>query len=165
MNSDHWSSGIDGLESYETDDIDVDALVLYYRLHYGGNPLWQLVEDMQKQAMFWTNVIERLKAGDTPTSIRKRFGDDLGLVLRGIPNPNVTGALNRALDKVSKYRRAMVEFIRKHGGAFLEELSMEAGLTVGLGVQLGFPPAVVLSIEHTHGVVAQGRWGGQNQDS
>jgi hypothetical protein len=59
----------------------------------------------------------------------------------------------------------MVTFIRNWGARFLEELSMEVGLTVGLGVELGFPPAVVLTIEDTYTIVGQGRWGAQAEGS
>jgi hypothetical protein len=158
-----WN-GIAKLEaSSEGDqDIDVAELVKYYHSHFPDTPLSQLLEDMHKQALVWSNIIERLKAGDTPDHIKSEFRDRLQLIPENIdfPNPNESRLLNKAINKVSKYRRAMVTFVRNWGARFLHELRMEVGLTVGLGVELGFPPAVVLTIEDTY-TIGQERWGAQ----
>jgi hypothetical protein len=73
-----------------------------------------------------------------------------------LPNPDGLALLNKAASKLSKCRNAMVTFIRKWGGKFLDELSLETDFAVGLGVELGFPPAISLTVEHT---LSEGHWG------
>jgi hypothetical protein len=118
------------------------------------HPLWHLIEDIQQQAMVYTNIIDLLKLGQTPSDIKNRF-EGLGLVpVNTLPNPSAPKMLTFALDKLSKYREALVEFIKKHGGEFLNELSVELNLTVSMGVNIGFPPSVSLAVEHIAKVTA-----------
>jgi hypothetical protein len=142
MDAAEWSGGIPLLEesSEGVDDINLEMVVKQYQIHY-EKPFMQLVEDMHKQAMVWGNIIERVKAGEQPTFIRSRFQHELQLVpsTSQLPNPDGLALLNKATDKLSKYRNAMVTFIRRWGGNFLDELSLETDFTVGLGVELGFP--------------------------
>jgi hypothetical protein len=158
MATTEWS-GIPLLEesSEGADDIDLEMVVEHYQIH-SEKPFTQLVEDMHKQAMVWANIIERVKAGDQPTFIRSRFQHELQLVplTAQLPNPDGLALLNKAANKLSKYRNAMVTFIRKWGGKFLDELSLETDFAVGLGVELGFPPAISLTVEHT---LSEGHWG------
>jgi hypothetical protein len=42
-----------------------------------------------------------------------------------------------------------VEIVKRYGGALLNELSFETGLTVSVGVDIGFPPAITIAVEHT----------------
>ncbi len=120
----------------------------YARLH-SHRPLWQLVEDIQRQAMLYSNIIELLKSGKSAEEIRSTI-EGLGLVPTGkLPNPNVPALLNKAFNKVAQYRRALVEIIKGYGGALLNELSFEVGRTISVGVSIGFPPAVTIAVEHT----------------
>jgi len=43
---------------------------------------------------------------------------------------------------------AIVKIIRQYGSRLLEELSVETGLTVGVGANIGFVPSIILSIEY-----------------
>ncbi len=143
------------IEYLETSGIE--SILYEYRKLYPGpadRPLWHLIEDIQQQAMVYTNIIDLLKSGQTASDIKKRF-EELDLVLVDtLPNPSKPAILTFALDKISKYRNALVEFIKKHGGEFLNELSVELNLTVSMGVDIGFPPSVTLAVEHTATVVA-----------
>jgi hypothetical protein len=160
MDATEWS-GIPLLEqsSEGEDDINLEMVVRHYQVHH-EKPFLQLLEDMHKQAMVWANIIERVKAGDDPALIRTRFQQELQLVppIVQLPNPDGLALLNKAVNKLSKYRNALVTFIRKWGGKFLDELSLETDLTVGLGVELGFPPAISLTVEHSHTTISEGRW-------
>jgi hypothetical protein len=62
--------------------------------------------------------------------------------------------LQKAFDKLAVYRRALVELVLRFGGELLIELGFEFGLTVNVGVSVGFPPAVTIAIEHTSAVTS-----------
>src|SRR3982074_3943634 len=117
--------GIDKLE-YATESVDFDVKLMLeeYRKLY-GKPLWRLVEHIEQQAMIYTNIIEQIKSGQTAEDIRKRF-ESLGLVPpQLLPNPNIPALLQKALDKVATYRRALVDIVRYLGGELLNELEFE----------------------------------------
>jgi hypothetical protein len=138
------------LESYpESIDIDIDELLKIYKQVYPDRPLWKMIEDIERQAMLYTNIIELLKSGKPASTIRKNF-EALDLMPPNIlPNPNVPALLTKAFNKVSQYRKALVEIIKRYGGELLNELSFEVGLTVSVGVDVGFPPSITIAVEHT----------------
>jgi len=140
------------IESIET--LGIKPILYEYRKLYSDRPLWHLIEDMQRQAMVYTNIIDQLKSGKSASEIKQRF-EELDLVpANTLPNPNVPALLTVAFDKISKYRNGLVEFIKGHGGELLNELSIALELTVSLGVDIGFPPAVTFAVEHTAKVEA-----------
>lgn len=129
-------------------EMNVDELLKEYKKLY-PNPIWQLVEDIERQAMLYANIIEQIKSGREASDIRTQF-QSLG-VLPGVslPNPNLPALLQKAFDKVSTYRRALVDIVKKYGGELLNELSFELEATVSVGVNIGFPPSVSIAVEHT----------------
>ena len=148
-------------EEVEKGDLDVDSLLEHYKKTF-ARPTWQLVLDIERQAMIHTNIIEQLKDGKPASLIRQTLGEpheretlagpsvSLGLVPEEyLPNPNGPLLLTRAFDKVARYRDALVDIVRNHGAALLEELSFEVGRTVTVGVNVGFPPSISLGVEHT----------------
>ena len=143
-------NGIDKLENFEDSiEIDIEELLKVYKRIYPDRPIWKMIEDIQRQAMLYTNIIELLKSGKSASMIRSKF-EALGLMPQDIlPNPDVPALLTKAFNKVSQYRKALVEIIKRYGGKLLNELRFEVGLTVGVGVSIGFPPAVTISVEHT----------------
>ncbi|HEX5837395.1 MAG TPA: hypothetical protein VFY26_06165 [Anaerolineales bacterium] len=142
--------GIEKLESTsDEEDINIEQLLNEYRQLYTGQPVWRLVQDIQRQTMIYTNIIEQLKEGKSAATIRLQL-EGLELVPSGtLPNPDVPELLNKAFMKIGRYRRAMVEIVKRFGGEMLQELSFEVGLTVSVGVDLGFPPAMTIAVEHT----------------
>lgn len=144
------SQGIRKLEQYgDTEEIDVEQMVKEYGLLHSRRPLWLLVEDIQRQAMIYSNIIELLKSGKSAQEIRSTI-ESLDLLPEGkLPNPNMPALLTKAFNKVAQYRRALVEIIKGYGGALLNELSFEVGHTISVGVSIGFPPAVTIAVEHT----------------
>src|SRR5258708_13983257 len=98
--------------------------------------------------MVYTNIIDLLKSGQTASDIKKRFEELVLVLVDTLPNPSKPAILTFALDKISKYRNALVEFIKKHGGEFLTELGFELNLTVIMVVYIGFPLPLTLAVAH-----------------
>jgi hypothetical protein len=157
-------------DAVETGDLDVVALLEQYKKEY-PRPHWQLVTDIQRQALIHYNIIEALKQGQTPTEIRQRFGaapelpdDDeheapsptpnreprLSLVPEAyLPNPNGLALLRTSFEKVGRYRDALIAVVRDHGAPLLAELSFQVGYTTTVSVNVGLPPSVSFGIEYT----------------
>ena len=150
--------GIKYLEQNIKDPPDITNILTEYRQLYPtpDRPLRRLVEDIERQAMVYTNIIDQLKSGKTAAEIKERF-DELDLVLPGtLPNPSLTRLLDTAFDKVSQYRKALVEIVRVHGRELLDELNFEWKLTASVGVNIGFPPAVTIAVEYPAAAVVPG---------
>ena len=64
-----------------------------------------------------------------------------------LPNPHPIVAF--AFRKLDKLRQAMIEFVKQRGRDFMALLSVDLGLSVGIGLELGIPPSVSLNIERT----------------
>jgi hypothetical protein len=62
-------------------------------------------------------------------------------------NPNENRLLNFAFDKVSKYRQGMLNFVKVRGGPFINVLSQDVGLAAGIGLELGWSPAISINFE------------------
>jgi hypothetical protein len=148
----------DAIESDDDLDLDLDHLLGLYEteIDYSKHSVLSLVEDIELFAALYWNVIEDLKHGETAAATKKRYSPLLNTAMW--PNPRWSALFERALHKLSKLRRALVSIVHKFGGRLLSELSIETGLTVGLGVNLGLPPSVSVSIEHEAKVVSEMQW-------
>jgi hypothetical protein len=118
------------------------------------SPLWQLVQDIRRQAAVHSNIIERLKSGEDVSDVRKRFHDDLGLVSSdAIPNPRGAEAIAKAFKKVSGYGTTLVILVRDFGQQLLGEEELKivgAEHTATLEVQLGVTgPSLTLGTSFT----------------
>src|SRR5687767_13094598 len=144
-------NGIQRLEAATEEpgvDIDVAEMLKEYRKLY-PNPIWSLVEDIERQAMLYTNIIEEIKSGTEASEIRTRFQNLELMPGAHLPNPNGPALLQKAFEKISAYRKALVDIVKKYGGELLNELSFELERTVSVGVNIGFPLSISLSVEHT----------------
>jgi hypothetical protein len=138
----------------EPADLVVDRILLYYRdeVKYSEDaperPLWHLVQDMQRQAMVYTNIIDQLKAGEEPADIKRRF-EDLHLVPVGtLPNPDGLRLLNRALDKIERYRKALIDIVKRHGRTLVfDDLEFARELSPSVALEIGFPPSISIGVE------------------
>lgn len=75
--------------------LDVGAILREYKKLY-PQPVWQLTEDIQRQAMMYANIIEALKDGKGAKEIREKY-EELDLVPgTTLPNPNVPKLLEVA---------------------------------------------------------------------
>jgi hypothetical protein len=136
---------IEKLTSDTYDKLDFGEVVEVYRKYHQEEADWKLLTHLQRQAMVYANIIEQVKAGRSASDIRRQF-EELELVPPGVlPNPH--GMLDFAFRKIDKLRDAMVYFVKHRGKEFLSQLSIEFGLTVGIGVGLGFPPSISLVVE------------------
>jgi hypothetical protein len=130
-------------------EVVVDGLWDYYREQLPSErPLWLLVKDMQRQAMVYMNIIDQLKSGEDPTHIRMRF-EELELVPENtLPNPFGLSLLHRALDKVTRYREALLDIVKRHGRTLVfDNLDFPQELTPSVALEIGFPPAVSIGVE------------------
>jgi hypothetical protein len=134
--------------------VSAEALVNKYRTEDPTRPVWRLIEDIQWQAMAYTNLIERLKAAPSEaevTQVRDHFVN-LGLVPSNMPNPLGSTLLKRARSKLSKYRKVLVDILRDHGQDLLRELHFGIEGTVTAQVSIGTNLSVVLGLEYTAAV-------------
>lgn len=129
-----------------------EQLVIEYRRLYPERPVWCLVEDIQRQAMVYMNIIEQLKWG-VPASNIKPHLENLGLVPQGtLPNPNRPALLDRAFERISRYRETLVDVVRRFGGDLLNELHFEQSLAATVQVNVGFPLSVSVGVQVSVGV-------------
>jgi hypothetical protein len=127
--------------------VNVDRLVLEYRLAFTERPLWHLAQDVQDRAFVYSNIVERLKDGLAATAIKQRF-DGLGLVPEDLPNPDGSRLLEFCMRKLKKYRDCLISLAAQHGRELLQELGMQ-NLSAGLSATLGLPPALEVSLQYT----------------
>jgi hypothetical protein len=56
--------------------------------------------------------------------------------------------LNWALDKIERYREALVDIVKRHGRTLLfDDLNFARELTPSVALEIGFPPAVSIGVE------------------
>jgi hypothetical protein len=133
-------------------ELVVDGLLLHYRVEGSAKrPLWLLVKHMLQHAMVYMNIIDQLKSGEEPTNIKKRF-EELQLVPENtgepLPNPDGRRLLDRALEKVTRYREALVDIVKRHGRTLVfDDLDFARELTPGVALEIGFPPSVSIGVE------------------
>jgi hypothetical protein len=132
------------------DSASAESLVDEYRRSDPVRPVWRLIEDIQSQAMVYTNIIEQLKEGTEATEVKKRF-ENLGLVKPGtLPNPLARRLIGRARSRLEKYRKALIDIVRDFGEDLLrEELRFGAETTAVIQVNIGLPLQVTLGAELT----------------
>ena len=113
---------------------------------YPVGPAWLLIEDLQRQLMVYTNVIEQLKAGNDVRLVKEHL-EELGLIIRGLPNPRGRNAMRKAFDKLNRYRRALFEIVKEPEGALRQELMDGPVVTTLIQVQIDLTPSVTLGFE------------------
>jgi hypothetical protein len=115
-------------------------------------PLWQLAQDLQRQATVYTNIIEQLKSGTAASEVKARFEDTLSLIPDDtLPNPKRHEAIERAFKKVQHYGTSMVLYVKKFGNDLLaKELEVGTEHTATIQVQIGLTgPSITLGTEYT----------------
>jgi hypothetical protein len=134
----------------EQPTVSAQLLVNKYRATDPERPVWRLIEDIQWQAMAYTNLIEQLKSAEDDEQVKNRFVE-LGLVPSNIPNPLGSSLINKARSKLSTYRKVLVDVLRDFGQ---ELLITELGINVTATTQVsvGLPLSVSLGIEYAAAV-------------
>jgi len=141
---------LERLVSAENPTVSAEELVDVYRREDPTRPVLRLIEDIQWQAMAYTNLIEQLKSAATDedgTSIRNRFVE-LGLLPSDVPNPLRSTLIDKARSMLSKYRKHLIDILRDHGQTLRRELNFGIEVTATAQVHLGIPPFVSLGIEY-----------------
>jgi hypothetical protein len=131
-------------------EMNVDYLVKRYRHVYPGEAVWALVQDINRQALVWHNVLETVKRANEPqrTELRKQYEDTLKLLPeRSLSNPNWLFDVDRAFEKLKNYSKGLVKVARSYSLELLAELSAEVGTTATIQVQLGLPPSLTIGME------------------
>jgi hypothetical protein len=134
----------------EQPTVSAESLVDKYREDDPARPVWRLIEDIQWQAMAYTNLIEQLKSAENDqksNEIKERFVE-LGLVPSDIPNPLGRTLINVARNKLSTYRKVLVDILRDFGQDLLRELHFGIEVTATTQVSLGTNLSVSLGIEY-----------------
>jgi hypothetical protein len=134
----------------EQPTVSAESLVDKYREDDPARPVWRLIEDIQWQAMAYTNLIEQLKSAENDQKskeIKERFVE-LGLVPSDIPNPLGRTLINVARNKLSTYRKVLVDILRDFGQDLLRELHFGIEVTATTQVSLGTNLSVILGIEY-----------------
>src|SRR5919112_5958174 len=138
-------------DEVEAGELDVEALLKRYKKEF-ARPHWQLVKDIEPQALIHYNIIEALKDGKSPQEIKRIFAEApepppgrdespgqaqqnqgeprLGLVPDAyLPNPHGLEMLRKAFDKLERYRDALIQIVLNYGAALLQELSVQLAST------------------------------------
>ena len=98
--------------------------------------------------MIYSNIIEEVKTkGTSAADIRVRY-ETLDLVPANIlPNPDGSWIINKSLDKIDKFRKALVDIVRTRAAQLVRELNFDVSLSVTFQVTLGVPPSVAVSVQ------------------
>lgn len=132
-------------------DMNIDHLLSLYRKMFPGEAVWALVQDINRQALVWYNVLETLKRSpEPPKTLKKNYETHLQLLPVGsLSNPNWPFDIDRAFDKLKNYGKGLVKIARYHAMELLIELNVEAGHTATVQVQLGWPPSLNIGMERS----------------
>jgi hypothetical protein len=135
-------------------DINVDELIREATEWYPGQPTWMLLQDIQRQAVVYWNVIETLKRVEprTPNFVDAAMIKNRYVWLRLVPednkwpNPDDSGLINWAFNKIEKYRRALVDIVRTRSIDLMRELNFDPRVQVTFEVTISFPPGVTIGM-------------------
>ncbi len=137
-------------EQADSGEMNIDYLVKLYKQKYPGEAIWALVQDINRQALVWYNVLETLKRSPTQ---RASLKEDYELHLQLLPpnslsNPIWPFDVDRAFAKLNKYSKGLLRIVRSYTQELLAELTIESGITATFQVQL-MPPSLAIGIEKT----------------
>lgn len=134
----------------ENSEMNIDSLVRTYKKTYPGDAVWMLMQDINRQALIWSNIIETLKSGSQTDieSMKGRYQKDLQILPeRSLSNPNWLFDVDRAFDKVRNYSKGLLKLARSYSLELLAELNVEIGTAAKIEVELGFPPTMTIGFE------------------
>ena len=153
-------SELDDFDTQPPEEVVARIVGRYVNLFGPGNqsesplwrwPLWQLVQDIQRQAAVHASIVEHLKAGENVSDVRRLFHDELGLVSSDeIPNTRGAEAIAKAFNKVSHYGTTLVILIRDFGRDLIgeSEMLLAPQYTTTLQAQVGFAgPSLTVGIQ------------------
>ncbi|MDQ3814642.1 MAG: hypothetical protein M3347_11915 [Armatimonadota bacterium] len=133
----------------DSGEMNIDYLVKLYKQQYPGEAVWALIQDINRQALVWYNVVETLKRSpDQRENLKKDYEDRLKLLPVGsLSNPIWPFDVDRAFEKLKNYSKGLLKIARSYTIELLAELNVEAGITVTVQVELGLPPSLTIGME------------------
>lgn len=137
-------------EQSDSGEMNIDYLVKLYKQKYPGESIWALVQDINRQALVWYNVLETLKRSpEQRANLKEDYEFHLQLLpTNSLSNPIWPFDVDRAFAKLNKYSKGLLKIVRTYTQELLAELNMEAGITATFQVQL-MPPSLAIGIEKT----------------
>jgi hypothetical protein len=131
--------------------LSVDQLLVHYQTH-SEHPLLDLIQDIQTQIAVYQNVFEALKkpnAGQNVVTDLRQRSMELGLIpaTNQWPNPDGRGLMNRALDKLSKYQKALLDILRERERQLRQELHFTGAFAVGFQLSLGTNTSFAITLQ------------------
>jgi hypothetical protein len=136
-------------EQADSSEMNIDYLVKLYKRQYPGEAVWALVQDINRQALVWYNVLETLKRSpEQRTTLREEYEVHLKLLPKGsLSNPNWLFDVDRAFEKLKNYSKGLLKVARSYALELLVELNVEVGTTATVQIQLGLPPSLTIGME------------------
>ena len=136
-------------EQADSSEMNIDYLVKLYKQKHPGEAVWALIQDINRQALVWYNVVERLKRGPSQcTNLREDYEDHLQLLPPGsLSNPIWPFDVDRAFEKLKNYSKGLIKIARSYTLELLTELNVEAGIAVSVQIELGLPPSLTIGME------------------
>jgi hypothetical protein len=143
-------------EQADFGEMNIDYLVKLYKQKYPGEAVWALVQDINRQALIWYNVLETLKRSpEQRANLREVYEDHLQLLPKGsLSNPFWPFDVDRAFEKLKNYSKGLLKLARSYTLELLAELNVEPGITATVQVQLGLPPSLTIGMEKSLSVGA-----------
>src|SRR5262245_42452946 len=135
-------------EQADSGEMNIDYLVKLYKQQYPGEAVWALVQEINRQALVWYNVVETLKRSpEQRANLRKDYEEHLQLLpKRSLSNPNWLFDVDRAFEKLKNYSKGLLKVARSYTLELLAELNVEVGITATVQVQLGLPPSLTIGM-------------------
>jgi hypothetical protein len=131
-------------------DMNIDHLLKKYKREYPDEAMWMLVQDINRQALVWFNIIEVLKHGDEPEmrKMKKHYEDRLQLLPEDtLSNPMFQFDIDKAFDRLRNYGRALLKIASSYSLELMAGLNLEVGVTGVVEVSIGLPPALTIGFE------------------
>ena len=103
-------------EQADSGEMNIDYLVKLYKQKYPGEAVWALIQDINRQALVWYNVVETLKRGpDQRENLREDYEDHLQLLPKGsLSNPFWPFDVDRAFEKLKNYSKGLLKIARSY---------------------------------------------------
>lgn len=135
-------------EQADSGEMNIDYLLKLYKQQYPGEAVWALIQDINRQALVWYNVLEALKSSPKQrANLKEDYEDHLQLLPKGsLSNPIWPFDVDRAFEKLKNYSKSLLKIARSYTQELLTELNVESGITATFQVQL-MPPSLNIGIE------------------
>jgi hypothetical protein len=134
----------------ENSDMNIDHLLSLYKQQFPGEALWRLTQDINRQALIWSNIIEQIKRSSDPEAtaqdMKRKFETEYEVIIPGTID-FWPWDLEKAFDKVRNYSKGLLTIAARRGVELLREINVQTGVTATVQVQLSIPPGLTIGYE------------------